>query len=81
MWPHILRGQLDVTATEFWACERDGVAPARMPDDAPDGLDDAIPVEVVELLIGGVGLTRRDLIGMTREEAISRLNEYWSTGR
>jgi hypothetical protein len=36
---------------------------------------------VVNLLIGRVGLTRQDLIGMTREEAIARLNQYWSTGR
>jgi hypothetical protein len=81
MWAHILRDQLDVTSAEFWACVRDGVAPNRVPDDAPDELDEAIPVEVVELLIGRVGLTRRDLIGMSRGEAISRLNEYWSTGR
>lgn len=80
MWAHILRDQLDVTAGEFWACVRDGVAPDRTPDDVPGGVDDAIPVEVAELLVGRVGLTRRDLIGMTREEAISRLNEYWATG-
>jgi hypothetical protein len=81
MWAHILRDQLDVTAAEFWACARDGVAPDRTPDHVPEGVDDAIPVEVAELLIGRVGLTRRDLIGMTRDDAIARLNEYWSTGR
>lgn len=80
MWAHILRDQLAVTAGEFWACARDGVAPDRTPDDVPEEIDDAIPVEVAELLVGRVGLTRRDLVGMTREEAISRLNEYWATG-
>lgn len=40
----------------------------------------AIPVEVAELLVGRVGLTRRDLVGMSREQAISRLNEYWAAG-
>lgn len=80
MWAHILRDQLAVTAGEFWACVRDGVAPDRRPDDVPEEVDDAIPVEVAELLVGRVGLTRRDLVGMTREEAISRLNEYWATG-
>jgi hypothetical protein len=81
MWAHILRDQLDVTAAEFWVCVRDGVAPDRTPDDVPEEVDDTIPVEVAGLLIHRVGLTRGDLVGMTREEAISRLNEYWSTGR
>lgn len=81
MWAHILRDQLDVTAGEFWACVRDGIIPNRRPDGVPEEVDAAIPLEVVELLTGRVGLTRRDLIGMTKEQAISRLNEYWSTGR
>jgi hypothetical protein len=81
MWAHILREQLDVTADEFWACVSDGVAPDRTPDDVVEEVDDAIPVDVVNLLVSRVGLTRRDLVGMTRQEAIARLNEYWSTGR
>ncbi len=81
MWAHILRDQLDVTADEFWACVSDGVAPDRTPDDVVEEVDDAIPVDVVNLLVSRVGLTRRDLVGMTRHEAIARLNEYWSTGR
>lgn len=81
MWAHILRDQLDVTAGEFWACVRDGVAPNRTPDHTAEKIDDAIPVEVVQLLIGRVELTRQTLIGMTREDAIGRLNEYWLTGR
>lgn len=81
MWAHILRDQLDVAADEFWACVQDGVVPGRTPDDAVEEIDDAIPVDVVNLLVGRVGLSRRDLVGMTRQEAIARLNEYWSTGR
>ncbi len=81
MWAHILRDQLDVTADEFRACVRDGVAPNRAPDDFPEETDESIPVDVVNLLVGRVGLTRRDLVGMTREEAIARLNQYWTTGR
>jgi len=81
MWAHILRDQLDVTAEEFWTCVRDGVGPDRSPDEVVEEVDDAIPVDVVNLLVSRVGLTRQDLIGMTRQEAIARLNEYWSTGR
>lgn len=79
-WAHILRDQLDVTADEFWACVREGVAPDRTPDDAIEEVDDAIPVDVVNLLVSRVGLTRQELVGMTRHEAIARLNQYWSTG-
>ena len=81
MWAHILRDQLDVTADEFWTCVRDGVGPDRTLDEVVEEVDDAIPVDVVNLLVSRVGLTRQDLIGMTRQEAIARLNEYWSTGR
>ena len=81
MWAHILRDQLDVTADEFWTCVSDGVAPDRTSGDLVDEVDDAIPVDVVNLLVSRVGLTRRDLVGMTRQEAIARLNEFWSTGR
>ena len=81
MWSHILRDQLGVTEDEFWTCVRDVVVPDRTPDDAAEEIDDEIPVDVVNLLIGRVGLSRRDLVVMTRDEAIARLNEYWSTGR
>ncbi len=80
MWAHVLQDQLEVTADEFWVCVQDGIVPQRAPDDAPEAVGEAIPVDVVNLLIGRVGLTRQDLVGMTREEAIARLNEYWSTG-
>ena len=81
MWAHILRDQLEVTADEFWTCVTDGVAPDRTSGDLVDEVDDAIPVDVVNLLISRVGLTRRDLVGMKRQEAIARLNEFWSAGR
>ncbi|MEX2561982.1 MAG: hypothetical protein WD358_01880 [Nitriliruptoraceae bacterium] len=81
MWAHILADQLDVTADDFWACVRDNIAPSRAPDDVVEEVNDAIPVDVVNLLIGRVDLAHRDIVGMTRDEAIARLNEYWSTGQ
>ncbi len=81
MWTHILRDQLDVSADAFWACVEDGIIPDRAPEGIPEAIDDAIPVDVVRLLLDRVGLTRRDVVGMTREEAIARLGEFWSTGR
>lgn len=81
MWTHIPADQLDVTADDFWACVLDNITPNRAPDDVVEEVNDAIPVDVVNLLIGRVDLAHRDIVGMTRDEAIARLNEYWSTGQ
>jgi len=81
MWAHVLRDQLDVTADEFWACVHRGISPNRIGADQPEEPEDAIPIDVVNLLIRRVGMTRRDVASMTRQEAIDRLNDYWATGR
>ena len=81
LWAHVLRDQLLVTEDEFWACVRDGALPDRRHDRPPAERASTIPVEVAELLIGRVGLHRKDLVGMSREAAIARLNTYWATGR
>jgi hypothetical protein len=81
LWAHVLRDQLHVTEQEFWACVRDGALPDRRPDPRPDAPDTAIPFEVAELLVGRVGLRREDLVGMSRDDAIARLNAFWATGR
>jgi hypothetical protein len=78
MWAHILRDQLAVTAAEFWACLNDGELPDRGPDDSAPA--DAIPLDVVRLLIDRVGLTEQQVKGMSADEAIARLNRFWTTG-
>ena len=78
MWAHILRDQLAVTATEFWACVNDGELPDRGADDSAPA--DAIPLDVVRLLLDRVGLTEQQVKGMSADEAIARLNRYWTTG-
>ncbi|MGI5246599.1 hypothetical protein [Dactylosporangium sp. CA-139066] len=78
IWSHILRDQLDVAEDVFWACVRDGVRPARGKPEAPPA--EPIPVEVVHLLITRVGLTEPDVARLTKDEAIARLNEYWTEG-
>jgi len=80
MFAHILRDQLGITADEFWMCVRHGDIPDRSADETIENGRESIPVDVASLLINRVGLTQRDLIGMTREQAIARLNEYWSGG-
>ena len=78
MWAHVLRDQLAVTAAEFWACVNDGVLPDRGGDDAAPA--DAIPVDVVRLLVDRVGLTEQQVRGLSVDEAIARLNRFWTSG-
>lgn len=81
MWAHILRDQLAVSEEGFWACVRDSVTPDRGDEHTGEDVGGSIPVDVVTLLLDRVGLTREQIRGMTRDEAIARLTTYWSTGR
>lgn len=76
-WGHILRDQLQVTDTEFWQCVQEGVKPDRGEPEAPA---EALPAELVYLLISRVGLEEAAVAAMTRDEAVARLNRYWSEG-
>jgi hypothetical protein len=78
LWTHILRDQLDVTDQEFWSCVRDGVPPDRGQPDMPM---EALPADLVHLLTTRVGLTEPEVAAMSRDEAIARLQRYWTEGR
>lgn len=80
MWSHILRDQLDVTEGDFWACVENGELPDRGLEDR-EAPGEAIPVDVATLLASRVGLSRQELRAMTAEQAIARLNDFWTTGR
>lgn len=75
VWAHILRDQLDVTNEEFWACVRDGVKPQRGVPEVPA---EALPLDLVHLLITKVGLAESEVMTMTKDEAIARLNTFWA---
>ncbi len=77
IWRHILREQLDVAEDEFWTCARDGVKPDRGEPPTPAG---ALPGEVVHLLITRVGLAEGEVAAMSRDEAVARLQRYWTEG-
>ena len=77
LWSHILRDQLQISPDEFWQCVRTGVAPDRGEPPAPDR---AIPADLVYLLKSRVGLTDEQLAGMSRQAAIERAQQYWTTG-
>lgn len=76
-WWHILRDQLHVSEQEFWACARDGVRPDR---GAPTMPSDALPAELVHLLIAKVGLPESEVAAMSKDEAIARLQRFWTEG-
>lgn len=77
LWSHILRDQLQVKQ-EFWQCVNDGIVPLRSRPVAPVP---AIPTEVLYLLKQRVGLRDDQLADMTADEAIERLQQYWTTGQ
>ncbi|GAB4047944.1 cytotoxic translational repressor of toxin-antitoxin stability system [Catellatospora paridis] len=77
IWSHILRDQLDVTEIEFWTCVQDGIKPDRGEPEVPA---EALPADLVYLLIHRVGLAGAAVAAMTKDEAVARLNRYWAEG-
>ena len=74
LWGHILRDQLDVTDTVFWRCVHEGVRPDRGEPEMPA---EALPVDLVYMLINRVGLDEAVVAAMTKDEAVTRMNQFW----
>lgn len=77
LWAHILRDQLDVTEAVFWACVLDGTLPNR---GTPEPLPEALPAQLVYILLNQVGLTDQQVAQMDKAQAIERLNQFWTNG-
>jgi hypothetical protein len=77
IWSHILRDQLKVDQEAFWACVREEKRPDR---GAPAPPPDALPADLVHLLLTRVGLTEDEVRRFSRPEAIARLQRYWTDG-
>ena len=77
LWSHILRDQLDAGQDSFWACVQDGIKPGR---GAPEPPAEALPADLVHLLITRAHLSETDVASMTKDEAIARIQRYWTTG-
>jgi hypothetical protein len=75
IWCHILRDQLDVDEETFWACARGGVKPDRGQVAVPP---EALPADLAHLLVTRLRLTSSEVASMTRDEAIARMQAYWS---
>lgn len=74
IWNHILQDQLVVSDDEFWACVEEGVLPAR---GTPTERASALPLALVWQLIHTAGLDERLVAGMTKEQAVHAINDYW----
>ena len=74
MWAHILRDQLEVSPQEFWACVLDGQHPDR---GTPEPPENTLPSALVFQFIRGVGLSADEVSKMSKEEAVSRMQEFW----
>lgn len=77
IWSHILRDQLDVNESTFWACVQDGVSPDRGARQPPA---EALPAELVHLLLTRARLSEAEVAAMSRDEAIGRMQQFWATG-
>jgi len=77
MWKHVLRDQLAVGEAEFWSCVRDGVKPDR---GTPTPPPEALPADLVHLLLSRVGLSEAEVAAMSKDEAITRLRRFWTEG-
>lgn len=77
LWSHILRDQLQVTEAEFWATVQEKSKPAR---GAPESPARALPADVVHLLISRAGLAEAEVAAMTKDQAVARLQQYWTDG-
>ncbi|WP_007025459.1 hypothetical protein [Saccharomonospora iraqiensis] len=75
LWQHILRDQLEVDEDGFWRCVREGVPPER---GLPAQPEEALPADLMYLLVHRVGLRESEIAVMSRTEAIEALRRYWS---
>lgn len=77
LWSHVLRDQLEVDQATFWACVQEGKKPNR---GAPEPPADALPADLVHLLLTRVHLNEAEVAAMSKDEAIARMQRYWTTG-
>lgn len=77
LWSHILRDQLDVDQATFWACVHEGTTPDR---GVPQPPSEALPAELVHLLLTRVHLSEAQIVALSRDEAIARMLKFWATG-
>jgi hypothetical protein len=66
-----------VQEPEFWACVKDGAKPDR---GTPAPPPEALPADLVHMLLSRVGLAEAEVAAMSKDEAIARLQRFWTEG-
>jgi hypothetical protein len=66
-----------VDEATFWACVHDDVKPDRGVPELPP---EALPADLVFMLISRVGLDEMTVAAMSKDEAVARLQKYWIDG-
>ena len=77
MWSAILRDQLKITNDEFWACVQNKVLPDRGGTVAAPN-PKALPLHLLNELIERVGMKPEHAIELSLDQALARMNEYWT---
>jgi hypothetical protein len=72
-----LRDQLEVDERTFWACVNEATLPDR---GEPQQAGETLPAGLVSVLLHQVGITESEVAVMSKDEAIARVNEFWTTG-
>lgn len=77
LWSSILADQLCVSEAEFWDCLTNGVVPVRERLSSIASAH-AIPAALAYQLLHVVGLPEEHVAALTKDEAISIMQEHWS---
>jgi hypothetical protein len=78
LWPHILKHQLEVTATQFWSCLRDGELPDRGGRAAPPPAS-TLSLYLLTELVERVGMSEDAASRLSMQQATAAIAEYWRT--
>jgi hypothetical protein len=76
LFAHVLRDQLHASEEAFWACVADGVVPDR--GGRPSPTREPLPAELVHLLTVKARFSDAEVRAMTKGEAITAAQRYWS---
>lgn len=77
MWVHILTDQLDVTEDAYWECV-EGRRPPRRAAVVAATPTNSLPLSLARQLVDVLHLTSEEVGALSLEEAIARMQEFWS---
>lgn len=76
----MLRGQLQVSEEDFWACVDEGVLPPRPRPESGEPEGPAVDAKLMRNLVRKVGLGPAELEGITQDRAVQIWNDWLISG-